>query len=345
MTKTPEEKEKKPMSKPVKYLLRVLLAMGTALVLLIGGGAGLILSINYGPSDSARDMFVLSLNETSALKFLSGMILPSEVVEEILTGNTIEEFGTVSNPNLIVIPPRTEDDTQSGEKDIEVIPLRGVTYSGRLMIVKDPSRVKVGVCEHLGDSKNTGDSIDAMLDRYEAVAGVNGGGFDDPNGKGTGSMPEGFVFSAGEMVYGTDDTKCLMVGFNQDNILVVGKMTGAEAKEKGIRDALSFGPVLVQDGKAASVKGLTLNLNPRTAIGQRADGAVLLLVIDGRQANSLGASYSDLIDIMLEYGAVNACNLDGGNSSAMYHEGELISNYPDLSNGRLIPDCFYVEKR
>ncbi len=345
MTESAPKKEKKPMPRPIKYLLRVLLVIFTVVLLVFAGIAGTVYSVNYGPSDSARDAFVLSLRETSAFKFLAELILPSEMVEKVLAGNTIEEFGVISNPDLIVIPEKNEEDDNNEEQDIEIVEVKGLSFSGRMMIVKDPSRVKVGVCDNLGNSKKKGDTLNVMLEKYEAVAGINGGGFDDPNGKGTGSIPEGLVFSGGELVYGDDNTKSLIVGFNKDNVLIVGRMTGAEAKEAGIRDALAFGPVLVQDGQAAVIKGLTMNLNPRTAIGQRADGAVLLLVIDGRQANSLGASYADLIEIMLEFGAVNACNLDGGSSSAMYMDGSLISNYPDLTGGRSIPDCFYIEKR
>ncbi len=337
--------EKKKMPRAVKYLLRVLLVVFSAVLVAFAGLVGAIYMLNYGPSGSAREIFVLSVRETSAIGFLADLVLPSDVVEDIVTGNEIEEFGTISNPNLITIPEKKDDKGDSEEKDIEIIPVRGITYSGRIMVVKDPSRVKVGVCEYLGDSSKYGDSLKPMLDRYDALAGINAGGFYDPNGNGTGTIPEGFVFSGGQMVFGTDNMECIIAGFNKDNILVVGKMTGAEAKAAGIRDALSFGPVLVQDGQPASVKGLTLNLNPRTAIGQRADGAVLLLVIDGRQANSLGASYSDIIDVMMQYGAVNACNLDGGSSSAMYYEGKLISNLSSITGGRYLPDCIYVEKR
>ena len=59
--------------------------------------------------------------------------------------------------------------------------------------------------------------------------------------------------------------------------------------------------------------------NPRTAVGQRKDGAVVFVCIDGRQAGSAGGTYKDVIDIMIEYGVVNACNMDGGSSSIMFY--------------------------
>jgi exopolysaccharide biosynthesis protein len=113
-------------------------------------------------------------------------------------------------------------------------------------------------------------------------------------------------------------------------------MTVAEAMELELRDAISFGPALIVNGVSAEVSGGD-SLNPRTAIGQRADGAILLLCIDGRQPNSLGASYADLIDIFLDYEAVNSGNLDGGSSSIMIYNGEQISNRSLLVFDRPLP--------
>ncbi|MGN0977978.1 MAG: phosphodiester glycosidase family protein, partial [Faecousia sp.] len=94
--------------------------------------------------------------------------------------------------------------------------------------------------------------------------------------------------------------------------------------------------------------------NPRTAIGQREDGAVIFICIDGRQAGSLGGTYADIIDIMVEYKAVNACNMDGGSSSVMMYRdnygrygdaGEvvMINNYSLLqSEPRRMPNFWMV---
>ena len=329
-----------------KIFFRIFLLLFTTALLLAGGIYGLVYTFNYGPSPSARSMFVTSVLETSALDFLATWFLPAEEIETILATNTIEKMDIVSNPNLIVIPEKTElSAEEEEEKDIEIIEVSGPTYTGRMMIVKDPSRVFVGTCSAFGDPDKTGDKLQAMAERYDAVAAINGGGFLDINGNGTGSIPTGFVFSGGEFLYGSTNSTDLVIGFDKDNKLIVGYMTAKQAEARGIRDALTFGPALIIDGNPANVSGYSSGLNPRTAIGQRADGAVLLLVIDGRQPGSIGAFHTDTIEIMLNFGAVNAANLDGGSSSLMVYEGEIISNKSGLIANRHMPTCFLVERR
>ena len=98
----------------------------------------------------------------------------------------------------------------------------------------------------------------------------------------------------------------------------------------GVRDAVKFGPILLVNGEPVEALGDGSGLNPRTAIGQRADGAMLLLTIDGRQSNSIGASLADVRDVMLDFGAVNAANLDGGSSTSMIYNGEMINQNASL---------------
>ena len=99
--------------------------------------------------------------------------------------------------------------------------------------------------------------------------------------------------------------------------------------------------MLISNGTPTPSEYLVSGINPRTAIGQRADGAVLMLVIDGRQVHSAGATYQDCVDIMLDYGAVNACNMDGGSSTAMYYQGKYVNSISS-SNGqcRPLPNAF-----
>ena len=77
--------------------------------------------------------------------------------------------------------------------------------------------------------------------------------------------------------------------------------------------------------------------NPRTAIGQLADGTVILVCIDGRRATSLGATLAELCELFTEYGAVTAANLSGGASSAMVYDGELVSTPSNLNGTKRLP--------
>ncbi|NLT14226.1 MAG: phosphodiester glycosidase family protein, partial [Clostridiales bacterium] len=72
---------------------------------------------------------------------------------------------------------------------------------------------------------------------------------------------------------------------------------------------------------------------------------VLLLTVDGRQiGHSLGCTVGDCADILLEYGAVQASNLDGGSSTIMVYKGEVINKPSSTTNaGRLVPDAFIVD--
>lgn len=233
------------------------------------------------------------------------------------------------------------EDVVSEENGIVIVEVSGATYKGHMMIVADPSRVKVGVCQSLGSETGRGQKLSTIIDRYGAVAGINAGGFADENGSGSGAIPLGYVFSEGKFLYDSGESS-LLIGFDENHILHVGNMSASSAQEKGIRDAVTFGPALIINGEAAGINGAGSGLNPRTAIGQRSDGAVLLLVIDGRQANSLGASYGDLIKIMQEFGAVNAANLDGGSSSLMMYKGEQVSNPANVINDRNLPTAIIV---
>ena len=123
----------------------------------------------------------------------------------------------------------------------------------------------------------------------------------------------------------------------------VAELTKEEIEARDIQYGVCFGPVLISNGEVVLAENNVGGLNPRTAIGQRADGAVLLLVIDGRQVSSLGASYEDLIREMLSYGAVNAANLDGGSSSLMYYQGKYVNAGFSVVGPREIPTAFVVK--
>ena len=327
-----------------RLIKRIALSIFTALFVIVLGLLGVIYILEFGPSNTARNLFVNSAMESSAGKFMATMFLSDEKIAQIRKDNSVVASDDITDTSLINISTNetdTADGDDNDEDGIQIIDISNDTYKGKMMIVKDPSRVTVGISGQYGASYS-GKTVMDMAMNYDAVAAVNGGGFEDNNGVGNGGTPIGLVISDGELKYGSAGSSYEVIGFDNNNNLVVGKMTASEALSRGVRDALSFGPILIVNGQASQVNGSGSGLNPRTAIGQRADGAILLLVIDGRQVNSLGASYADVIDVMLEYGAVNAANLDGGSSSLMYYKGEYINSCASLYGPRNMPTSIIV---
>ena len=231
---------------------------------------------------------------------------------------------------------------ESVPKDtIELVDVTGPTFKGKMLIVHDPARVKVAVAPVFSEEAS-GVRVEDFAKQENAVAAINGGGFMDEGGVGKGGMPLGIVIKDGKLLNGGLSSAQPIVGFDQNNQLIVGTMTGQECLDRGIRDAVSFGPTFIVNGKAMEVAGSGGGLNPRTVLGQRADGAVLMLVIDGRQSHSIGATYKDCIDVMLQYGAVNAANLDGGSSSMLVYNGEVQNVCASLYGSRPLPTAFIV---
>ena len=127
------------------------------------------------------------------------------------------------------------------------------------------------------------------------------------------------------------------------------KKSAKEAIKAGMDRAVEFGPFLIVNGKESTFKGNGgWGIANRTAIGQRQDGIVLLIVIDGRSSESQGISMVDLKDLFVRYKAYNAANLDGGGSSAMYAvvkgKGKLINNPQGFgySGERYLPNAWMV---
>lgn len=329
---------KKPLWRII--LFRTLLIIFTLVFLVTAGLYGAVLLVNYGPSPSARNLLVMTSLETSAMKFLATSFFTEDEIAQIVKDNSIQVSAEITDTDKISIPNK-EENPEIDIKSLEIQEISGPTYRGKMMIIRDPSRVSVGTSYPFGEQYK-GKKITEMMKETNAIAAVNGGGFHDLNGVGNGGIPSGIVIRNGEIQWGSKGGTYDLIGFDKDDKLIVGSMTGQDALNRGVRDALCFGPFLIINGIPSEIKGTSGGLNPRTAIGQRADGAVLLLVIDGRQTGSLGANYGDLIKVMQDFGAINAANLDGGSSSAMYYEGEIINVSSSIYGPRDMPTCILV---
>ena len=337
-------------------LLRFLLIVVETALLLAMALYSVMYVLANGPSPTARDLFVMSVRETSAIGFLADLFFTEEEIAQIEANRFSGEYEE-TDTSLVTIPSERPDADPSGGPQpddwgyvdddgdgIILLPVKGEGYNGYMMIVLDPSRVIMGsIPSALG---HNGYTVAEFVEKWDAVAGINGGGFYDPDGQGNGSTPDSKIVCEGKIYYGDfgfGQYNCF-VGFDSDYKMHVGQLTNEEIQEKNIRYGVCFGPALVVNGEPIDPDTMASGVNPRSAIGQRSDGAVLMLVIDGRQGTSLGASFRDLEDIMLSYGAVNACNLDGGSSSLLWYQGSYVNNKAHVIGVRDIPTCFLVLK-
>ncbi len=343
-----EERGKRRLRGAVTVILRILLALFTTLLVIALALAGVVYVFEKGPSKAARNIFCISCMETSALKWVPNVFLSEDEVAEIVASNNIVSSEELTDTSLVKIPEKTDPTAPKDESidpdgdGIDIFDVKGSTYKGKMMVVYDPSRVFVATCGEFGLNKYGKRVID-MCEEHGAVAGINAGGYEDGVASDfRGGMPLGVVVSEGELVFGSPYSTLDMVGITRENKLVCGKMTVQNAIDMGVRDAVYFDPSLIINGKPVEHIGSGSGLNPRAAIGQRADGAILLLTIDGRQSNSLGAGIADVRDQMEKFGAVNAYNLDGGASTTMVYNGEAISQSSLLQGHRNVCTAFLV---
>lgn len=316
-----------------RVLLRIALVLLLTVAMLISCVLVMFETIFNGPSVAARDLLTMSLAKSSGTWWIPDFFLGEELAAEIIRGDqTLEPPEDISGKVEIDVNGALNSDSTEWDNypdGIRFETVYGDTYTAHVMIVRDPSSVQLITSYPYsgGDSFSTslaGQRIPAMMELTGAIAGINAGAFYDDGSSNliVGSVPQGLVISGGEVVWNRGVAPFEgFVGFNEDNILVVAtSMTVAQAKELKIRDGCEFGPVLIVDGVVnEAAYNNESGYNPRTGIGQRADGAVIMVCIDGRQAGSVGGSFADMINIMVEFGAVNACNLDGGSSSVMMY--------------------------
>ena len=362
------KKNTKKENKPLKICLRVCLCILTFVAVTFAGAYFTLWTICHGPSKAARDLFVSTILETGQMKFLASWYFSEDEILAITDRNGMGKTEEDVNPDLIEIPTVDENNgNQEFDIDgIELVEISGRSFFAKLLIINDPSRVKLSTIYPWSDFNKSkyGETLEQLVQRGDYAAGINGGEYYSEGN--WGGIPKGLVVCDGVIQYNAPQAGDVMVGFTQNNILMIadiGNMSAEQAEQfvadNQIRDAVSFKDIddgdnnhftkLIINGTSREISGSGSGANPRTVIGQRADGAVLMLVTDGRgAAGHLGATAQDLISIMQEYGAVNAANLDGGSSSAMYYNGTYemtsVTLYYSTSSWRL-PTAFVVEKR
>ena len=336
-----------------KLFKKIKMWIFSILVALYMIGCSSFLFILYGPYDGFRNWLITTAMGTMNHQNYCKWFYSNDFINEVLGSNYIDDNGAETDANLVDHKESTKY-ANSYEKEIlerkkgtlyKVIEFKVNGCNAYLGVVYDASKISVGYSKWLHSS---GQYIYDMAKEQNSVLTINGGGFKDPGQSSKGADPIGVTISNGKVITNERTGGAYgVIGFNKNNTLVLRQSTDAyKLINEGVRDAVTMAPFLIVNGKPSFIKGNGgWGIAARTAIGQRKDGIVLFLVVDSNYNRTKGATMADLVDIMQKYGAVNAANLDGGTSSVMVVEGEMINDPIDSANRhrtRGIPTIFKV---
>ena len=276
----------------------------------------------YGPIESFRLMWINTAIYSARHKFLAEFFYSDEYIAEVLARNNIHASAITNESDL----------AEYWDDEILFAELRGNYYRGYIVRINDPRRLVFVQSE-----TEEGNLLEHFTEKYGAQGGINASGYLDPFMRG---LVFGITVLDGEFLSGEFSDRAHNIGgFRDDHKFIVGSFYKENFNEASFLWALEFGPVLIVNGGKTDLTPYSGGLAPRTAMGQTEEGHVLLVVIDGRQAGSLGATFLDLQNILYANGAVNAINLDGGSSSSMVYQGQLVNNPSDGSRERLLPNA------
>ncbi len=277
----------------------------------------------YGPFDMFRDLWINTAMNTVNYKFLAQNLYSEETIEKVISKSYVE---TKEN---------TSDGGFDGEFSDEIYyaELKGALFKGHIIKIKDPTRINLLVSE-----TEEGSFIEDLIGDNGYIGGINASGYVSEEKRG---MVWGYTVAEKKIINKCDrnESRHIVCGMNTKNKLIVGRFSDSELEKMKFLWAVEFGPVLIANGKENEISDTAGGLAPRSAIGQTEDGSVLLVVVDGRRADSLGATYKDMQRIMVKNGAVNAFLLDGGSSASMCFDGKLVNNPSEGDDYRKIPSA------
>ncbi|MDR3147260.1 MAG: phosphodiester glycosidase family protein [Treponema sp.] len=274
----------------------------------------------YGPWGSFRELWINTSMYSSHFKFLATALYSNAYIQSVLDKNKPAVDRKTNREQVAIL----------GGDELYVDRIKGDYFTGAIIRIANPRRLSLVPVE---DSR--GMLLEDIVSKHRALGGINASGFADDQERG---LPWGTTIVDGALVSrNPQEGRHVMGGFTRDYKLVVGSFSDAEIADRDYLWAFEFGPLLIVNGEKTEMTDFSGGLAPRTAIGQLQNGAVLLVVVDGRRVGSIGATYRDMQTILYANGAVNAIGLDGGSSSGMVYRGELV-NSPSAGT-RLLPNA------
>jgi len=283
---------------------------------------GAILFLFYGPFVSFRLILINTSMHSSRFQFVARMLYTENYINRVI--GRVEPHEN----------PRTDDSAlmHAWDDGIFFAEIRGDHFRGYLIRVNDPRRFSFPQA-----SVPEGSLLEQLVADNMAIGGISASGYAYSDRRG---IVWGTTIVDGQFISRCSKSEYhVMGGFNRDYKLIVGGFTEEEMLTRQFQWAFEFFPLLIVNGEKINFQPHSGGYAPRTAIGQTAEGHVLLLVVDGRQRTSIGAIFSDLQTILYANGAINAINLDGGSTSSMVFRGGLINSPSDGDEERLLPNA------
>ena len=341
-----------------KVIGRIAIVLGVTVFIAAAAAGAAAYFIFRGPSETVRAQVVREAKETFVLSWIPDIFLSPEEVEQILGNNAsaqTEQDDTLIHIDTDILlaqegepvteevygreetPSAEPEETPEEDSGVRMTVLRRNGFIGYLLAVSDPGEILLGAPSSYGGEQ---ESLESIADRYEALWAINAGSYGTD-----GITPEGFVISEGEILSGESSSSATLVGLDDAGMLHLGTMTAKEAQSAGIGNACVCDSILILNGKKLAEENDGGNSRgPMSAIGQKEDGTILFLVVDGWQGASLGATRADVLSIMAENDAKNAALLGCGVESGLMIDGELHRAVPEDS-GEAPASAFVVPGR
>ena len=292
--------------------------------------------IMYGPWNYVRNLYVTTAMQTMTHKWMAKIFYSDEKINEIMSNNYIVGFTEDVNLDDIVIDTsnkktyRNEEERELLEHEdgelYKMLNIKVGNANGYIVAIYDPTKVSLLRTKKF-NAGTYGERVIDMCKRYGGLVCINGGGF--TNGLSNGSdVPAGYVIDDGEVVWKAGDGTELsnIIGITNDGKLkLMNNTTGENAIKEGIKYGIEFGPFLIINGKKAEMQGTPFGVANKCVIAQRKDGIMLFLVTEGESYVD-GASLPEVVDVLEKYGAYNAANLDGGQSTSLVIDNKLVNS-------------------
>jgi exopolysaccharide biosynthesis protein len=297
-------------------------------------------------------VFTFTLLDTFVLPKLIANVSTAATVSSTSTSAAVSSSASTASPSETSTEPTAQSGaivTENSYEDENItISIETVRkYDSNIYVadiqVSDPSYLKTALANN-NYGRNITETTSDMAEGNNAIFAINGDYYGFRDG---GYVLRNGVTYRNEARSGDNDA---LVIDKDGNLSVVseGDVSLDLLSEEGAWQVLSFGPGLVEDGEivvdSSSEVGQAMSSNPRTAIGQISEGHYIVIVSDGRTSESEGLSLLQLAQEFQERGCTVAYNLDGGGSSTMYFNGEVINNPTSgrSSGERKVSDIVYI---